>query len=49
MAMINDIVFWLYFKTVNPVNDKVDNCAHVNIAIFIVNCQFFFVYKWKGH
>ena len=46
MTTIDDIVFLFvrYFKTVNTINDKVDNCAYASIAIFIVNFSVLFLF-----
>ena len=49
LMMIDDILFFVcwYFKTVNTINDEVNNCAYVNIEIFIVNLSVFFLFTNK--
>ena len=49
MTTIDDTVFLFcsYFKTVNTVNNKVDNCAYVSIAIFTLNLSVLFCLRMK--
>ena len=47
MTTIDDLVFCSYFKTFNATNNKVDNCAHVSMAIFPVNLSVLFCLRIK--